>query len=189
MLLVGWQEEHPACERNDWGGAVWSEVLLMTCKWYSWCHCHSIISVSENPERFILLVPAYLGCTEKRLLNDCYQSCFYFYVTDCWCNSSMLGYHLYLCNFDSQLPLPLLEGSAFLYWWKLGLTALAWPVSLALWLLLESAWWVPNRDQCCLVSSCSLGGRSFLYCWYSDTNQHGRAGIKRAVPLASGVWW
>ena len=42
MLLVGRQEEHPACKLS--GGvlawlSVWSKV--QTCIWPSWCHCHS----------------------------------------------------------------------------------------------------------------------------------------------------
>ena len=41
-LLVGHQEEHPACEW--WGVGVvissaWSEVQTV-CIWSSWCHCH-----------------------------------------------------------------------------------------------------------------------------------------------------
>ena len=43
MLLVGQQEEHPACKNLS------DEA----------CHCHPIISDSENPEWFILLVPAF----------------------------------------------------------------------------------------------------------------------------------
>ena len=43
MLLVGWQEGHPACKKS--GGvlvwlSVWSEV--QTCIWPSGFHCHSL---------------------------------------------------------------------------------------------------------------------------------------------------
>jgi len=46
-LLVGHQEEHPACKKlNDdmlaWL-SVWSEVQMI-CIWSSWCHCHPVIS-------------------------------------------------------------------------------------------------------------------------------------------------
>jgi len=46
-LLVGWQEEHLACENLSdevlaWL-SVWSEVQ-MTWVWSRWCHCHPIIS-------------------------------------------------------------------------------------------------------------------------------------------------
>jgi len=45
MLLVGWQEGHPAYKKKLTGGvlawlSVWSEV--QTCIWPSWCHCHSL---------------------------------------------------------------------------------------------------------------------------------------------------
>jgi len=36
MLLVGWQEGHPACKNSEWWGAgmvIWSEV--QTCIWPS----------------------------------------------------------------------------------------------------------------------------------------------------------
>ena len=44
MLLVGWQEGHPACKKLS-GGVLaqlsdWSEV--QTCRWPSGCHCHSL---------------------------------------------------------------------------------------------------------------------------------------------------
>ena len=71
MLLVGRQEGHPARKNMSdevlaWL-SVWSKVR-MTC---ILCHCHPIISVSENPEWFILLLPAYTGSPGKKWpLND-----------------------------------------------------------------------------------------------------------------------
>ena len=61
-LLVGRQEGHPA--RKNLSDevlsslSVWSKVQMI-CIWSGWCHCHPIISAWENPEWFILLVPAY----------------------------------------------------------------------------------------------------------------------------------
>ena len=79
-LLVGWQEEHPACEKlSDKMLAwlfVWSEV--QTCIWSCWCHCHchslplpSVKSwlVLSFWSQFTLVVP------EKGLLNGCVCVC------------------------------------------------------------------------------------------------------------------
>jgi len=46
-LLIGHQEEHPACKklRNEmlkWI-SVWNEVQMI-CIWSSWCHCYLVIS-------------------------------------------------------------------------------------------------------------------------------------------------
>ena len=50
-LLVGCQEGHPAGKNLSDGvsGLVifWSEVQI-ACIWFSWCHCHPIISASEK---------------------------------------------------------------------------------------------------------------------------------------------
>ena len=49
-LLVGHQEEHPACQKTEWWGAGvvicldWEYEMQMICIWSSWCHCHLIIS-------------------------------------------------------------------------------------------------------------------------------------------------
>ena len=45
--------------------SVWSEVQ-MTCIWFSWFH-HLLLQ--QNPEWFILLVPAYPGCTGKKAIK------------------------------------------------------------------------------------------------------------------------
>ena len=67
----------------------------MTCMWSSWCHCHPIISASENPGWFILLVPAYLGFSGKKPLDDCFCCC-------CCCCCSFVGLcvcrYLWLCQ-------------------------------------------------------------------------------------------
>ena len=58
MLLVGWQEGHPACKKLSGGVLAWSEV--QTCIWPSWYHCHSLSSASvKNPDWF------YLSCTSS----------------------------------------------------------------------------------------------------------------------------
>ena len=55
MLLVGWQEGNPACKKLSGGVlawlSVWSEV--QTCKWPSWCHCHSL-SLASVKSRLVL---------------------------------------------------------------------------------------------------------------------------------------
>jgi len=43
MLLVGWQEGHPACKKTEWWVlallSIWGAV--QTCIRFSWCHCLS----------------------------------------------------------------------------------------------------------------------------------------------------
>jgi len=56
MLLVGWQEGHPACKKQS-GGVLawlsdWSEV--QTRIWSSWCHCHSL-SLASVKSRLVYL--------------------------------------------------------------------------------------------------------------------------------------
>ena len=48
MLLVGRQEEHPACKKQSGGVLAWLSVWseLQTCIWPSWCHCHSLFLAS-----------------------------------------------------------------------------------------------------------------------------------------------
>ena len=45
------------------------ERSAKTCIWSSWYHCHPIISASENPEWFILLVLAYPGSPGKKAVK------------------------------------------------------------------------------------------------------------------------
>jgi len=49
MLLVGWQEGHPACKKPNDGVLAWLSVWgkVQICIWPSWCHCHSTISCSS----------------------------------------------------------------------------------------------------------------------------------------------
>ena len=44
MLLVGWQEGHPAYKKLSGGVLAWLSVWskVQTCIWPSWCHCHSL---------------------------------------------------------------------------------------------------------------------------------------------------
>ena len=77
MLLVGWQEGHPACKKQEWWGAgviVWSKVH--TCIWPSWCHCHSL-SLASVKSRLVL--PFWYRLTwvvlEKGPLNGCVCVC------------------------------------------------------------------------------------------------------------------
>jgi len=84
MLLVGWQEGHPACKKLSGGVlawlSVWSEV--QTCIWRSWCHCYSL-SLAPVKSRLVLpfLVPAHLGSPGKRAVKwVCVCVC----ALDCW---------------------------------------------------------------------------------------------------------
>ena len=73
-LLVGWQEEHPACKKLSCGVlawlSVWSEV--QTCIWPSGCHCHSLSLASV---KYRLVLPFLYQLTrvvsDKRPLNGC----------------------------------------------------------------------------------------------------------------------
>ena len=74
MLLVGWQEGHPACKKLSGGMlawlSVWSEVE--TCMRPSWCHCHSK-SLASLKSRLVLPLwyqPTWVGL-EKGPLNVC----------------------------------------------------------------------------------------------------------------------
>ena len=47
ILLVGRQEQHPACKRLSGEVLAWLSdwnEKQMICLWSSWCHCHPIIS-------------------------------------------------------------------------------------------------------------------------------------------------
>ena len=61
MLLVGWQEGHPACKKlSVWVLAwlsVWDEVQISI--WSSWCHCHSLLLASVKSRSVLVL--AYPG--------------------------------------------------------------------------------------------------------------------------------
>ena len=51
VLLVGWQEGHPACKQLSGGVLAWLSVWskVQTCIWPSWCHCHSLSLASVKP--------------------------------------------------------------------------------------------------------------------------------------------
>jgi len=72
-LLVGRQEEHPACKRFSdqvlaWL-SLWSEMQMM-CIWSSWCHCHPIISCCMKIQiGLTFLMPAYPGCSGKEAVK------------------------------------------------------------------------------------------------------------------------
>ena len=77
MLLVGWQEGHPACKKQSGGVLVWLSVWskVQTCIWPSWCHCHSLSLASVKPR---LVLPFWYWLTwvvpEKGPLNGCVLS-------------------------------------------------------------------------------------------------------------------
>jgi len=74
MLLVGWQEGHPACK--NWVVGYWHVYLHgARCKWLHMVQLmpqppHHLL-LQQNPEWFTFLVPAYPGCCGKRSLNGC----------------------------------------------------------------------------------------------------------------------
>ena len=74
MLLVGWQEGHPACKKQSGGMLVWLSFWskVQTCIWPSWCHCHSL---SLAPVKSRLVLPFWYQLTwvvpEKGPLNGC----------------------------------------------------------------------------------------------------------------------
>ena len=76
MLLVGWQEGHPACKKLSGEAwlSVWSEV--QTCIWPSCCHSHSL-SLASVKSRLVL--PFWYWPTrvvpEKGPLNVCVCVC------------------------------------------------------------------------------------------------------------------
>jgi len=71
MLLVGWQEGHPASKKLSGGllawFSVWSEV--QTCIMPSYCHCHSLSCYSKIQIGFTFLVPAHPGSPGKRAIK------------------------------------------------------------------------------------------------------------------------
>ena len=79
MLLVGWQEGHPACKKLSGGMlawlSVWSEV--QTCIRPSWCHCSGISwasglrqwSLASVKSRLVVL--AHLGSPRQRVKRVC----------------------------------------------------------------------------------------------------------------------
>jgi len=71
MLLVGWQEGHPACKKLSGGVlawlSVWSEV--QTCIWPIWYAIITISCFSKIHIGFTFLVLDYLGSPERGPLN------------------------------------------------------------------------------------------------------------------------
>ena len=58
MLLVGWQEGHPACKKLNVGMLAWLcvWVKVQICIWPSSCHCHLLSLAPVNPDWFYFLV-------------------------------------------------------------------------------------------------------------------------------------
>jgi len=85
MLLVGWQEGHPACKKLSGVVLVWLSVWsdVQTCIWPIWCHCHSL-SLASIKSRLVL--PFWYRLTwvlpEKGPLNGCVCVCVY--PSFCW---------------------------------------------------------------------------------------------------------
>jgi len=79
-LLVGRQEEHPACKNNAevlvWL-SVWSEVQIV-CIWSSWCHCHP-----QTPSS-LALFKCRLVFTARRYANAVYAIAVCLSVLSVW---------------------------------------------------------------------------------------------------------
>ena len=109
-LLVGHQEEHPACKNEWWGAGVglqWGANDL---------HIIQLMPLPPVISYFIkvqisltFLVPAYPGCPEKRLLNwfICYRWSVRWHSNTAGTNpvnaSMGAGYHTFLCTVIQSL--------------------------------------------------------------------------------------
>jgi len=69
MLLVGWQEGHPASKKLSGGMLAWLSVRdeVQICTWPSRCHCHSLSLVPVNPDWFYLSTAIVFGLGIGRL--------------------------------------------------------------------------------------------------------------------------
>ena len=72
MLLVGWQEGHPACKKLSGGVLAWLSVWseMQTCIRPGWCHCHSLSLASANSR---LVLPFWYRLT--RVVPDIGRVC------------------------------------------------------------------------------------------------------------------
>jgi len=71
ILLVGRQEEHPACKNLSDKVLAWLSVcskVQMTCTCFSWCQCHPIISCFIKIG-LAFLVLAYPNCLGKQAIK------------------------------------------------------------------------------------------------------------------------
>ena len=85
-LLVGRQEEHPACKKLSGKVLAWLSVwsgVEMICIWSSWYHCHPIIScIIKIQIGLSFLVPAYPGCPGKDTVKWASLLCFHDWTAD-----------------------------------------------------------------------------------------------------------
>jgi len=51
-LLAGWQEGHLDCKKLSSGVLAWLSAWgkVQTCKWPTWCYCHSLSLAPGNPD-------------------------------------------------------------------------------------------------------------------------------------------
>ena len=106
-LLVGRQEEHPACKELSGGVLAWLSVwcAVQTCIWPSWCHCHSLFLASVKSRlvlpfwyRLTWVVPdkePLNGCVCSKLvfLCRCVISFSYLSLAVCYCSSCIFHLH------------------------------------------------------------------------------------------------
>ena len=78
MLLIGWQEGHPACKKLSGGVLAWLSIWseLQTCIWPGLCHCHSL-SLASVKSRLVLPFWYWLirVVPDKWPLNGCVCVC------------------------------------------------------------------------------------------------------------------
>ena len=74
MLMVWWQEGHPACKKLSGQVLLWLSVWskVQTCLWSSWCHCHSL-SLASVKSRLVL--PFWYRLTRVVLDEGSFNGC------------------------------------------------------------------------------------------------------------------
>ena len=72
-LMVGWQEEHPACKKLSGGVLAWLSVLgkVQICILPGLYHCHSLSFAPVNPNQFYISGTSSPGSPDKGPLNSC----------------------------------------------------------------------------------------------------------------------
>jgi len=104
-LLVGRQEEHPACKKLSDEVlvqlSVWSEVQMI-CIWSSWCHCHPFITCFIKIQNGLnILVPSYPGCCGKEAVKQVSV----LYLMSLTCASCEKSSNLWLMKMELEVKL------------------------------------------------------------------------------------
>ena len=91
MLLVGWQEEHPAYKKLSGGVLAWLSVRseVQTCIWPSWCHCYSLSLASVKSRSVLPFSYLLIQVVPKK---GCYMGCVYVFSGNLQENMSVLSF-------------------------------------------------------------------------------------------------